>query len=97
MRTALARSSWPATSTPRQAPPPAADSPATWTRPGGASIAAPPPPTFPAALPILRIDHLFVSEEIVVRDVFAPANALTRTASDHLPLVMDFEVGGMAG
>lgn len=48
--------------------------------------------TFPAQLPVLRIDHLFVSPEIVVKDVFAPLEPLTRVASDHLPLVMDFEV-----
>jgi endonuclease/exonuclease/phosphatase family metal-dependent hydrolase len=48
--------------------------------------------TFPSQLPVLRIDHLFVSPQIVVRDVFAPFEPLTRIASDHLPLVMDFEV-----
>ena len=42
---------------------------------------------------MLRIDHLFVSREIAVRDVFAPYDPLSRMASDHLPLVMDFEVG----
>jgi endonuclease/exonuclease/phosphatase family metal-dependent hydrolase len=51
-----------------------------------------PTSTFPSPLPVLRIDHLFVSPEIVVRDVFAPFEPLTRVASDHLPLVMDFEV-----
>jgi endonuclease/exonuclease/phosphatase family metal-dependent hydrolase len=51
-----------------------------------------PTSTFPSPLPVLRIDHLFVSPEIQVTDVFAPFEALTRTASDHLPLVMDFEV-----
>ena len=51
-----------------------------------------PTATFPSQLPVLRIDHVFVSPEIVVRDVFAPYDALTRVASDHLPLVMDFEV-----
>ncbi|RAK60579.1 EEP domain-containing protein [Phenylobacterium hankyongense] len=51
-----------------------------------------PTSTFPSPLPVLRIDHLFVSREIVVRDVFAPFEPLTRVASDHLPLVMDFEV-----
>jgi endonuclease/exonuclease/phosphatase family metal-dependent hydrolase len=35
---------------------------------------------------------VFVSPEIVVRDVFAPYDPLVRVASDHLPLVMDFEV-----
>ena len=48
--------------------------------------------TFPSPLPVLRIDHVFVSPEIIVRDVFAPYDALTRVASDHLPLVMDFDV-----
>ena len=41
---------------------------------------------------MLRIDHLFVSAEIKVTEVFAPFEPLTRLASDHLPLVMDFEL-----
>ena len=53
-----------------------------------------PTATFPSPLPVLRIDHLFVSPEIQVSDVFAPFTPLTRSASDHLPLVMDFEVAG---
>ena len=53
-----------------------------------------PTATFPSALPVLRIDHLFVSPEIRVHDVFAPYSPLTRVASDHLPLVMDFDVVG---
>jgi endonuclease/exonuclease/phosphatase family metal-dependent hydrolase len=52
-----------------------------------------PTATFPAQLPVLRIDHLFVSPDIRVTDVFAPFSPLTRAASDHLPLVMDFELG----
>ena len=51
-----------------------------------------PTATFPSPLPVLRIDHLFVSPQIRVADVFAPFAPLTRTASDHLPLVMDFEL-----
>ncbi|WP_374654538.1 endonuclease/exonuclease/phosphatase family protein [Phenylobacterium sp.] len=51
-----------------------------------------PTSTFPSALPVLRIDHIFVSPEIVVEDVFTPFDPLTRVASDHLPLVMDFSV-----
>jgi endonuclease/exonuclease/phosphatase family metal-dependent hydrolase len=51
-----------------------------------------PTATFPSQLPVLRIDHLFVSPEIQVRDVFAPFDPLTRVASDHLPLVMDFDI-----
>lgn len=51
-----------------------------------------PSSTFPSPLPVLRIDHLFVSREVKVLDVFAPFDPLTRIASDHLPLVMDFEL-----
>ena len=51
-----------------------------------------PTSTFPSPLPVLRIDHLFVSREVRVVDVFAPFEPLTRLASDHLPLVMDFEL-----
>jgi len=51
-----------------------------------------PSATFPSQLPVLRIDHLFVSPQIRVKDVFVPFDPLARVASDHLPLVMDFEV-----
>ena len=51
-----------------------------------------PTSTFPSALPVLRIDHIFVSPEIKVENVFVPFDPLTRAASDHLPLVMDFSV-----
>ena len=51
-----------------------------------------PTSTFPAQLPLLRIDHMFVSEEIVVLSLDAPYTPATRMASDHLPLVMEFEV-----
>ncbi len=50
--------------------------------------------TFPSRLPLLRIDHVFVSSQIKVLDLDAPYSPATRTASDHLPLVMDFEIGG---
>ena len=51
-------------------------------------------PTFPSRMPLLRIDHIFVSPEIAVSEVSAPYTALTRKASDHLPLVMAFEITG---
>ena len=49
-------------------------------------------PTFPSRMPMLRIDHMFVSPGIQVRDVHAPNGPLMRTASDHLPLVADIEI-----
>ncbi|MFP5447868.1 MAG: endonuclease/exonuclease/phosphatase family protein [Alphaproteobacteria bacterium] len=51
-----------------------------------------PSATFPSVFPVLRIDHVFVSEEVRVLDIFAPYDPTTRVASDHLPLVMDFEL-----
>jgi endonuclease/exonuclease/phosphatase family metal-dependent hydrolase len=52
-----------------------------------------PKPTFPARLPTLRLDHVFVSTATVkVTAVDVPRSALARRASDHLPLVVDFEV-----
>jgi endonuclease/exonuclease/phosphatase family metal-dependent hydrolase len=51
-----------------------------------------PTTTYPAGLPVLRIDHIFVSDQIKVDGLFAPYERLTRVASDHLPLVCDFTV-----
>jgi endonuclease/exonuclease/phosphatase family metal-dependent hydrolase len=48
--------------------------------------------TFPSRLPFLRIDHFFVSDGVKVLDLDAPYSPATRVASDHLPLVMDFEL-----
>lgn len=42
--------------------------------------------------PLRAIDHVFVSAEIAVRRAFVVRNAITRTASDHLPLVTDLEL-----
>jgi endonuclease/exonuclease/phosphatase family metal-dependent hydrolase len=52
--------------------------------------------TFPSRLPFLRIDHMFVSPGVTVSDVDAPYTPATRSASDHLPLMMDFEVDAAA-
>ena len=48
--------------------------------------------TFPSAFPAIRIDHLFVSPQVRPIQVFAPFSPLARMASDHLPLVFDFEL-----
>jgi endonuclease/exonuclease/phosphatase family metal-dependent hydrolase len=45
--------------------------------------------TFPSRLPVLRIDHLFVSSGVRILGLRAGMTALARTASDHLPLVAD--------
>ena len=48
--------------------------------------------TFPSSFPAIRIDHCFTSPEIVVTAVKAPFSPLARMASDHLPLIVDFEI-----
>jgi endonuclease/exonuclease/phosphatase family metal-dependent hydrolase len=48
--------------------------------------------TFPSRLPVLRIDHVFISAGIEATAVFAPDTALARIASDHLPLVVDLAI-----
>lgn len=51
-----------------------------------------PRPTFPSRLPVLRLDHVFTSGAIAVRKVEVLRSKLARVASDHLPLVVDFEI-----
>jgi endonuclease/exonuclease/phosphatase family metal-dependent hydrolase len=47
-------------------------------------------PTFPSRLPMLALDHVFVSRGVEVQAVRAVTAPLARLASDHLPLVVDF-------
>jgi len=54
--------------------------------------AALPMPTFPGRLPLLRIDHVFVGPTITVAKAQVVRTALTQVASDHLPLLVEFEV-----
>lgn len=51
-----------------------------------------PIPTFPSVLPFLRLDHVFVSDDVRVLGVTVPADARARRASDHLPLIVDLEL-----
>jgi endonuclease/exonuclease/phosphatase family metal-dependent hydrolase len=41
--------------------------------------------------PMGRIDHVYLGEGLRVREVIVPATELDKTASDHLPLVVDLE------
>ncbi|HEY2049421.1 MAG TPA: endonuclease/exonuclease/phosphatase family protein [Caulobacteraceae bacterium] len=45
--------------------------------------------TFPSRLPVMRIDHMFVSAGVRILGLRVGMSALSRTASDHLPLVAD--------
>ncbi len=49
--------------------------------------------TFPSHMPMLRIDHVFGAGEVRALEAWSPNTAAARIASDHLPLVMDVEVG----
>jgi endonuclease/exonuclease/phosphatase family metal-dependent hydrolase len=48
--------------------------------------------TWPARLPLLRLDHVWIGRSIGVEGVSVPRDALTRSASDHLPIVADLVV-----
>jgi len=48
--------------------------------------------TWTGRTPLRRIDHVLVSEDIEVQYVYVPRTELSRVASDHLPLVVDFVV-----
>lgn len=48
--------------------------------------------TFPSSFAAIRIDHFFITPHIRVKSIHTPTTPLARVASDHLPLVMDFEV-----
>jgi endonuclease/exonuclease/phosphatase family metal-dependent hydrolase len=45
--------------------------------------------TWPSRLPVLRIDHIFVSADVTVGGASVVDDPLARRASDHLPLVAD--------
>lgn len=51
-----------------------------------------PRPTFPSRFPVLRLDHIFLGEGIEAVEAEVRSDVLTRTASDHLPLVASVAV-----
>lgn len=53
--------------------------------------------TFSSTRPFTRLDHVFVSKHFGVKRVVVPRNALTRVASDHLPLVAELSFAPAAG
>ena len=48
--------------------------------------------TWPSFFPVLRLDYLFVTPDIRVKDFRVPRTPLTRMASDHLPLIAELEM-----
>jgi endonuclease/exonuclease/phosphatase family metal-dependent hydrolase len=49
--------------------------------------------TFPAAMPLRALDRVFYRGEIRALHTFAGHTETARRASDHLPVVVDFELG----
>lgn len=49
--------------------------------------------SFPSRFPLLRIDHVFVSERVAVERIAVVDNALARQASDHLPVLAEIRIG----
>jgi endonuclease/exonuclease/phosphatase family metal-dependent hydrolase len=49
-------------------------------------------PTFPSRLPVLPLDHLFVSPSLRVSEAAVINSPLARVASDHLPVVIAVEM-----
>ena len=47
--------------------------------------------TFPAVLPVRSLDRIFYRGPLELQHAFASRSKLARQASDHLPLVADFE------
>ena len=52
--------------------------------------------SFPAYLPVASLDKAFHRGAVAVRHIHVVHNRLTREASDHLPLVIDFHLNGQA-
>lgn len=61
-------------------------------RPAGFQSAGQPIRTFPAAMPLRPLDRVFYRGEIRSLHTFAGRTETARQASDHLPLVVDFEL-----
>ena len=43
-------------------------------------------------MPVLSIDHIFLSAELKVKHVEVPRTPLTRIASDHFPLIAELQL-----
>jgi endonuclease/exonuclease/phosphatase family metal-dependent hydrolase len=48
--------------------------------------------TFPSNFPVARLDHIFASHDVKITEMEVVHTPLTRVASDHLPLIADFEL-----
>jgi endonuclease/exonuclease/phosphatase family metal-dependent hydrolase len=51
-----------------------------------------PRPTFPSRLPLLRIDHVFATDDARVVHADVPRTPQATAASDHLPLIVELRL-----
>lgn len=61
--------------------------------PVGFRGSAAPPRTFPAYAPVYALDGVYVRGDVDLVDVRRASSAVSRWASDHLPLVADIDLG----
>jgi endonuclease/exonuclease/phosphatase family metal-dependent hydrolase len=61
-------------------------------RPAGFQLASGHGRTFPAVAPLRRLDRVFYRGNMQAQGAFVGHTQLARRASDHLPLIVDFEV-----
>lgn len=50
--------------------------------------------TWPSITPFLRLDHVFLSRDILVRSCRVPRSMNAKMASDHLPLLVEAQLPG---
>lgn len=48
--------------------------------------------TYPARIPLLRLDYIFSSPDIKVKEARVAKDRLSHSASDHLPVVVKIEL-----
>lgn len=61
-------------------------------RPAGFHLASGDKRTFPAVMPVRALDRVFCRGNVEVAAGFASRSDVARQASDHLPLVVDFQI-----
>ena len=48
--------------------------------------------TFPAYMPLLALDKIFIRGTVIIRSAHTVKTKLSRVASDHLPVVLEFSI-----
>jgi endonuclease/exonuclease/phosphatase family metal-dependent hydrolase len=48
--------------------------------------------TWPSRFPLMKLDYIFVSQDIQIKNITVPWTPLTRIASDHLPVIAEIDL-----